>query len=59
MPLHGCGEHISWLAATRGCPAPAPELPLLGMTAALLPVLEESGEDLKWVFLILLSTGSL
>lgn len=46
----GFGDRISWLAATRGCPAPAPELLLLGITAALLSVLEEPGEDLQ-VFL--------
>lgn len=53
IPSHGFGDRISWLAATRGCPAPAPELPLLGITAALMPVLEEP-EYLEgfWCFLV-------
>lgn len=57
IPPHGFGARISWLAATRGCPAPAPELPPLGITAALLPVLEAPGEDLK-VFFLFSSGGS-
>lgn len=54
--LLGFGDRISWLAATRGCPAPAPELPLLGITAASLSVLEEQ-EKTCGFFYLLFSSG--